>query len=303
MNAAPAAASGRAEALMAKIENPNGGVVVIAHRGCHNRDPRAGLADNAPENSIAGLDRCVKIGVDVMELDIRRTVDGYLVVMHDESVDRTTDGHGKVATLSLAQLRALHLKQDEGGAKAALTDQRVSTLDEMLAASENIVLNLDVKAAIYDEVVDAVRRAGAGQRVIVKNVAGSGSPALAGIEPYRQVPFMPILSSADPAGSDLAKVAQQQGGASKRPVAYELPYMDGANLPALAAEARRQGVRLWNNSLWQGFIAGYGGDIDALRDPDGVWGGQIRAGISAIQTDEPASLLRYLRQNGDKTDK
>lgn len=47
------------------------------------------------------------------------------------------------------------------------------------------------------------------------------------------------------------------------------------------------------NSLWDGFIAGYGGDADAGRDPDKVWGRMHRDGISIIQTDAPEALLRY----------
>lgn len=297
---AQAAHGSRAEAVMDLIANPQGGPVVIAHRGCHNPDPLSGLAQSAPENSLVALQRCANIGVDVMELDIHQTIDGHLIIMHDDTVDRTTDGHGRVDQLTLEQIRALHLRDNLGGAKAALTAMGVPTLDEMLGAAQNIVLNLDVKGPIYAEVVDAVRRAGAQHRVIVKNIAGIGSAPLADMPAYRDVPFMPILSSADAAGSDLAAVAHRQGMAQHKPLAYELPYMDGANLPALAAEAHARHLRLWNNSLWAGFVSGYGGDVEALRDPDGVWGRQIRAGISMIQTDEPGPLLRFLRRAGQK---
>ncbi|SUJ08894.1 cytoplasmic glycerophosphodiester phosphodiesterase [Sphingomonas paucimobilis] len=94
--------------------------------------------------------QCVALGADVMETDVRRSRDGHLVIMHDERVDRTTDGTGKIADLTLAQLKALRLRQDEGGPTAAITDERVQTLDELLAlAKDRIVLNLDVKDAIY----------------------------------------------------------------------------------------------------------------------------------------------------------
>jgi glycerophosphoryl diester phosphodiesterase len=56
---------------------------------------------------------------------------------------------------------------------------------------------------------------------------------------------------------------------------------------------RQQHVRLLVNTLWEGFVAGYGGDADALRDPDAVWGRLYRDGIGAFQTDEPEALLRY----------
>ncbi len=65
------------------------------------------MAKAAPENSLEALDRCVALGVDMVEIDIRRTADGALVVMHDATVDRTTNGHGRVSELSLRQVQAL----------------------------------------------------------------------------------------------------------------------------------------------------------------------------------------------------
>src|SRR5262249_11539313 len=139
--------------LRRKLDDPAAGVFVVAHRGCHNPVPAQGLGP-APENSRAALDRCVALGVDMMEVDIRQAADGALVVMHDATVDRTTDGAGKVADLTLAQLRALRLRQNFGGQMSpALTDQRVLTLDELLdAAKGRILLNLDIKEEIYPQV-------------------------------------------------------------------------------------------------------------------------------------------------------
>lgn len=296
----PAAVPGdRATAIARRIADPDGGAIVVAHRGCHNPAPRHGLSSVA-ENSPAALDQCVALGVDVMELDVRRTRDGHLVILHDATVDRTTDGHGKVVDLTLAAVRALHLRDNEGGAGTTLTDARVPTLDEMLAqARGRIVLNLDVKDAIYAEVVAATERAGAAGRVIVKNAAGIGDPPLAALPPYDRIPFMPILSASDAAGSDLVAVMRRQDDGARRPLGYELPRMDAAQLPGVAAEAKRQHRRLWCNSLWDGFVRGMGGDVDALRDPQAVWGRMIAGGISMIQTDEPEALLRYLGR--DKT--
>lgn len=277
-----------------RIADPAGGVVVVAHRGCHNPAPRHDLAAT-PENSLAALEQCVALGVDVMEIDVRRTRDGHLVILHDDTVDRTTDGHGRIADLTLAQVAALHLRDNEGGAAARVTAARVPTLDEMLArAGDRIVLNLDIKDAIYPEVIAAAERAGMARRVIVKTIAGPATPPLAAMAPYDRVPFMPILASADAAGSDLAAVARAQGTGAVRPIGYEVPRMAAAMLVPLAAEARRQRVRLWSNSLWEGFVAEFGGDLDALRDPRGVWGRLIDAGVSMIQTDEPEALLAYL---------
>lgn len=290
--AAPAYAADMAD-TMRRIRDPRAGLIVIAHRGCHGPAPHHGLP-SAPENSALALDHCATLGVDVMETDVRKSRDGYLVIMHDATVDRTTDGKGAVAQLTLAQLKALHLRGNEGGPDAGLSDQTVLTLEEMLAlAKGRIVLNLDVKDAIYAEVVDMAVRLGAADRVIVKVSAGTGSAPLAAMAPFDRVPFMPMIASADNTGGDLPVVIDRQASGARKPIGYELPRTPAAALPAIVARVRATGGRLWVNSLWDGFIAGVGGDVDALRDPDAVWGRLYRSGITMIQTDEPEALLRH----------
>lgn len=286
--------------IMRRIRDSDGGVIVAAHRGCHEKAPYRGWG-TAPENSRKGLLRCVAMGVDIMETDIRKSRDGYLVIIHDDRVDRTTDGKGAVADLTLTQLKALHLRENEGGADAPLTDETLLTLDEILAlAKGRIVLNLDVKEMIYAEVIDAVLRAGAQDRVIVKTTAGMGSAALASITPFDRVPFMVIPTTGDPQAADLPAVVARQMVGSTKPIAFELPYVPVAALPAIAASVRKQGVRLWVNTLFTGFVVGAGSDTDALRDPDAVWGRLIQAGISMFQTDEPEALLRYRDSRFDR---
>ncbi|MFS8462739.1 glycerophosphodiester phosphodiesterase family protein [Xanthomonas campestris pv. raphani] len=266
--------------------------MVVAHRGCHAAAPDHGFNDAAPENSLAALQRCIAIGADVMETDVRRAADGTLVMLHDATVDRTTDGTGKLSELTLADLQKLRLRTDEGGAQAPLTDQRVVTLEQMLAAAKgHILLNLDVKDAIYVQVVDAVTRAGMQHQVIVKAEAGIASPPLAAMQPFDRVYFFPILINAH-GTADLGAIATAQTR-NAHPVAFELPKMAAAQLPALAKVGKAHQVRLMVNSLWDGFIAGYGGDADAEREPDKVWGRMHRDGISIIQTDAPEALLRY----------
>ncbi|WP_115047932.1 glycerophosphodiester phosphodiesterase family protein [Xanthomonas arboricola] len=279
-------------AIQARLTNPDGGIVVVAHRGCHAPAPDHGFKDSVPENSLAALERCIAIGADVMETDVRRAADGTLVMLHDATVDRTTDGTGKLSELTLADLQELHLRSDEGGAQAPLTDERVVTLKQMLAASKgHILLNLDVKDAIYVQVVDAVARAGMQHQVIVKAEAGIATPPLAAMLPFDKVYFFPILINAH-GKADLAAIATAQTR-NAHPAAFELPRMTAAQLPALATVSKAHKVRLMVNSLWDGFIAGYGGDADAARDPDKVWGRLYRDGVSIIQTDAPEALLRY----------
>jgi glycerophosphoryl diester phosphodiesterase len=87
---------------------------LIAHRGG---------AAYAPENTLAAFRRGIIEGDDWLEMDVQMTKDGALVVIHDETVDRTTNGRGQVGDLTLAQIRALDAGQGE----------RVPTFDEVLA--------------------------------------------------------------------------------------------------------------------------------------------------------------------------
>lgn len=287
----PAAAADRASATMARIERPDGGLVVIAHRGCHNPAPRQGLPA-APENSLPALRHCLAVGADVMETDVRRTRDGYLVMIHDDTVDRTTNGTGAVDGLTLAQVRTLRLRDNEGGPAAGLTDQQIPTLDEMLAAAKGrIVLNLDVKASIYAEVVAAVERAGMTRQVLIKSYAGPGSPPLAAIAPFDRIPFLPMITKGEALAIERTIITQVSGRV--KPVGIELPKVARADLGALAKAARTAGVRLWANSLNDGNVPDIGGDLDALRDPQAIWGEYYRLGISMIQTDEPEALREY----------
>ena len=76
----------------------NSGITVIAHRGGANL---------RPENTLVAFEHAVSIGADVLEMDLRATADGSIVVLHDATVDRTTDGQGRVDALTLAELQKL----------------------------------------------------------------------------------------------------------------------------------------------------------------------------------------------------
>lgn len=96
----------RAQVLARRLRDPNGPVMIIAHRGCHVE---------APENSIAAFKRCMYIGIDVVETDVQHTKDGVMVLMHDLTVDRTTNGTGKVSDFALAELKQLRLRYGKAG--------------------------------------------------------------------------------------------------------------------------------------------------------------------------------------------
>jgi glycerophosphoryl diester phosphodiesterase len=97
----------------------------------------------APENTMASFRRAWEDGADAVEMDVRLTADGAVVVIHDETVDRTTDGHGAVVEMSLEELRRL----DAGSwFDPAYAGERIPTLEEVLAwAQGKVALLIELK--------------------------------------------------------------------------------------------------------------------------------------------------------------
>ncbi len=298
--AQPSRAPSRAAQIADKFNHPRAGVFVVAHRGCHNPSPQHDLP-SAPENSLQGLEQCIQLGVDMMETDIRRTKDGALVIIHDPSVDRTTDGKGLVADLTLAQIQRLRLRRNFGGEMSPiLTDQHIPTLDQLLAAAKGrIMINLDIKEAIYPEVIAATVKAGMADEVLAKTEVRSIEPPLADAPPYRAAPYMPVIYGPDvTSGPDLSAIVAAQASGRRRIPAVEMVYLTQTQFEAVRDAAQKADIRLWTNSLTSVGVLGVvtlGGDIDALRDQGATWGRLVDAGVSVIQTDEPAALMDYLK--------
>ena len=132
-------------------------VLVSAHRG----GPQRAL----PENALETFEYALNHAPALIETDVRRTADGVLVLMHDETLDRTTTGTGRVDETSFAQIRRLRLVTED----SLVTTFRVPTLLEALAwADGRAVLLLDVKPDVpYEDLVAAIRQHDADDRVAV----------------------------------------------------------------------------------------------------------------------------------------
>lgn len=116
-----------AEKTVRTADRSAGEVVFVAHRG--------GIVPGYPENTLAAFRHAIELGVDAIEIDPRGTKDGEIVIMHDATVDRTTNGRGRVEDLALRELKAL----DAGGG------ERVPTYEEVLelVAGSGVDLLLD----------------------------------------------------------------------------------------------------------------------------------------------------------------
>ena len=102
-----------------------------------------GASDRAPENTLPAFELAIGLGADGIELDVQRTADGHLVVCHDETVDRTSDGHGAIVDLTVNELRRL----DFSGGKEGFAGTRIPLLAEVLALMRptNLLVNVELK--------------------------------------------------------------------------------------------------------------------------------------------------------------
>lgn len=271
-------------------------IIVIAHRGCWQP---------APENSLAAIEACIELGVDMVELDVRQTRDGALVAIHDETLDRTTDRAGFVGSATLSEIRHTRLRAGAGGQGTRLTSERLPTLREALQlAKDRVLVNLDVKEPIHDAVMAVVDQLGVADQVLFKLRAAPDSPDLAAADFHGRAPFMPILAQCNPAVPtgeycirSLAGIETAYGAYA--PVAYELVFHDDRFLQEALVPLRRGGAEIWVNTLYPEIAGGRDEhDPDSLRDA--IWGSLIDMGVTAIQTDRPAYLLDYLAARGQR---
>lgn len=131
--------------------DPMGGhrVRIAAHRGG---------ALLWPENSLRAFAGAVALGVDLVELDVHAAADGELVVIHDSTLDRTTEARGSVAAHAVAELRRLRLRGPDGG----LSEERLPALGEVVAlvADSRVGLLVEVKGPGPGPAVSYARQGG-----------------------------------------------------------------------------------------------------------------------------------------------
>ena len=255
--------------------------LVIAHRG------GAGLW---PENTLHAFERAASLGADVIELDVRRAADGVLVVIHDATVERTTDGRGRVDELTLAELRRLdaaHRWTPDGGKTFPLRGRgvRVPTLQEVFEKLPHVRFNIEPKdesVASIKSLCEIIRAHGAGERAVV------GSFRQPSIEEFRRM-CPGVATAAGPAEASKFLALYQAGlAASYSPAmqALQMPeHVGGVRVLTRgfveAAHGRNLKVHAWtiNNST----------DMRRLLD----------AGVDGLMTDYPDRLLALLGRGSD----
>lgn len=236
-------------------ENPKPNrILVIAHRGAHQK---------APENTLASFQHAIDLGCDYVEVDVRRTSDGVLVLMHDSDVARTTDGTGKVNELTYADIQKLTVGQSE----------KVPTFDEALKLCRGkIKIYIDHKDAPPAEIVETVTRHKMVNDVIVYS-------SYDGLRAFKKLNPKIWIMPPNPGSIEKINTIRRD----------------------LKAETFDGNVRDWNIELAKAaHAAGAQIWVDNLGEHDNEAGFQksLDLGVDAIQTDYPEKLIPFLKRLG-----
>ena len=277
----------KAEKVVAALHDPASKyVVVVSHRG----DWR-----NYPENSLQAIESVIRMGVDVMELDLKLTKDSVLVLCHDKTLDRTTTGKGPVSDYTYEELMAFDLKRAHGIAKPGV---KMPTLRQALeACKDRIVVNVDQGYEFYDMVLAITEELGVTDQILIKGKR----PVREVLDRQAKYPhnmmYMPIVDLWNPQGMG---VFQDYLAAKPAQLAYELCFRTLDDSVRQASRAiLDSGSKLWVNTIWASLCGGYDDDTAYdSPDPDKVYGPILDLGTSIIQTDRPEFLIRYLEKKG-----
>jgi len=253
----------------------DGGVAISAHRAVSALDQ--------PENSIAAIEATGRaIPNAILELDAVLTKDRQLVLMHDDTMDRTTTGRGRVADLTLAQVKQARLKASNG----ALTRAAPPTLGEALDAAGRVgaIASIDLKPAdgettvdLARAVIDQVRRSRAGNRVILITYNDADARAVAAMAPEMMISAG--LSGVDKlSGLNPAQILAWTGTREERPALWRALREAGVEVQfgTLGAEGVRRDDRYASD-----------GDVSEYRD-------LVRQGVTVIATDTPLAVKSVL---------
>ena len=279
----------RAEKIVAEIHNPNSKKIVVAsHRG----DWR-----NYPENSIPAIESVIKMGVDIMELDLKMTKDSVLVLCHDRTIDRTTNGKGRVCDITYDSLMTFNLKR----AHNVKTDTlKMPTLRQALeCCKDRIVVNVDQGYEFYDQVLAITEELGVTDQILIKGKKPVSVVAEKMAAHPHNMMYMPIIDILKPSGQKLFSEYMETGTV---PLAYEVCYNEMTpEVEECMKKVIATGSKLWVNTLWPSLCGGVGNDDDAAyecKNPGEVYDQYINMGVTMIQTDRPAFLIDYLRKKG-----
>ena len=241
--------------------------LVSAHRG--------GPTKGFPENCTATFANTIKYNAAVIETDIALTKDSVLVMMHDNTLERTTTGTGNIGNYTYKELQRFYLKDTEGN----VTPYKIETLDEVLKwGKKKVVYTLDVKRGVpFKMIVDAVRRNKAENYSIIITYNANQAAEVAELAPD-------MLVSVSARGKEDVERLQGMGVKTENMVAFV-----GTSFPKpeVLAYMKTQGITC---------ISGTMGNLDksAVANGDKIYLDLVKAGVMIISSDRPIEVAQQM---------
>lgn len=262
--------------------------LVIAHQGGDGE---------RPSSTLLAYQHAVEIGVDVLEMDIHSTRDGVLVIIHDATIDRTTNGSGRVQDYTFDELQAFDaayrwptLDDEEGAPIDAYPyrgmDARIPALEEVLRAFPQMLVNIEIKQrdpSIVQPLCDLLRATGMTEKALVASFDG------ATLRDFRAACPEVATSAAQDEVTPFVLLAQAGLTAAYQPTAHAFQVPERAQgLDVITADsvaaARALGVEI---HAWT---------INQREQMERM----IAVGVDGIITDYPSELLRLLGRPSDE---
>ena len=252
----------------------------------------------APENSLQALKNAIFFGADIIETDVRRTSDGHFIMMHDATVNRTTNGTGTISQMTLDEIRTLRLKTNWGQS----TQLPVPTLDEFIEeARGRSCLYLD-KAGIdlpgaeegstVRALLQVLRKHGTlGETMFVLDWPYAKARRIFGTA-LDSVIYCPVI---DDRIEGLANYVEEYIR-ELHPVAFQF------RMATTESETSRQlhrvlssGSRAITAATWPQHTAGHDDLVSIFQSPSAGWGWLVEQGFTILETNFPKDLIDYLR--------
>lgn len=286
-----ATAESRTDKLLRELNNSKSDYVfVISHRG----DWR-----NFPENSLEAMNSAIEMGVDIVEIDIHRTADGELVVCHDRTINRTTNGKGKIKELTLDSLRNCRLRAGHN----AVTRYKMPTLAEALdLCKDRALINIDKGINYYDQILAMLVERDMVNQVIIKSGKSSAAMKTFFSKYDQNMLYMPIINYDEKSWEKSKQIFEEYLSTELPFIAFEMCWNGSLqNEKRVFNQVLKSGKRLWINTLWGKLCGGEENgyyDDAAVGNEEKIYGKILSYGTSMIQTDRPAMLIKYLESKG-----
>ncbi|MCE7044407.1 glycerophosphodiester phosphodiesterase family protein [Dyadobacter sp. CY312] len=260
----PAFAQNQADKIRKEFLNASSkNILVAAHRAVHHQ---------YPENSVPSIAEAVRLRIDIIEIDVQVSKDGIPMLMHDQKVDRTTNGKGNLEEMYYEALRKLRLV-----ANGKVTNEKIPTLEEALqVAKGKLLIDLDLKTSWIEPIIEIVKKTKTEDIVFFFD------------SDYK------VLSKVHAASEKLMMMPraynQAMADSAIRLFSPEVIHIDSKfNTTEVNEAIKKKNARVWINALGKPDEQIRTGNV---KEPITAL---ISKGANIVQTDEPQKILEYLR--------